>query len=415
MFHAVFALLFTTTPTRADFRVSADTYFSNTATDLNKDSVNPGNQVLQLPQIKNQFEVRAEAKLREKNWQALIRPQLWISDQQREVNGLTEKISKNKIDLTDAFLEANWSSYFTTTLGLQVYQWGPSEFMNASNPFFHFNPSQKNLLYKEKGRGLVRANISFNKENSLVVAVEPASNQDHEWISEDQFTPKGFIKYEKSWSGTLNSVGISTGVAEKNNIFVGEYFNLAINDVFSFYADVKQQQNLVNYLPVKSGGGYDLLPPKDEKGRWANLGVVGFRIEQTVDLRFEYIYNEAGLNLQQKDEAIAAATNFFSARYAQNAQRFFRPGLELIGKQYFYTSLRVTDPPGLINFNFYLRWLQSMQDQTSQVQVEIEKSFLDAWTFYAGQTMGNFETKTSTSEFRTVQKGEAFLGLKYSF
>ncbi len=415
MFYVIFAIFITRVSAAVELKISGDTFLSNVATDLNQESVNPGNQTLQLPRIKNQLEFRGEVKIRETKWQTVVRPQLWTAQQTRTVNFQDEKYTKNKFDLTDAFIEYNWNSYLATTVGLQVYQWGPSEFMNASNPFFHFNSNQKNLLYKEKGKALLRANISFNKENNLVIAVEPVSNQEPEWISDDAFTTKGFIKYEKSWSGTLNSVGFSAGVAEKSNFFVGEYFNWSANDIFSVYADMKQQKDLVNFEPVQNGSSFDLAQPENYKNRWSTLGVAGIRIEQSVDLRFEYIYNGAGYNLERTNQAVAAATNFISPNYAQNVRRFFRPGLELIGQKYFYTSLRVTDPIWIQNFSFYLRWLQSLQDRTSQVQVELEKSVLDAWTFYAGQTLGTFETRTSTSEFRLVQTGEAFLGLKYSF
>ena len=399
----------------AEMTYSADVYLSRNEADIPGIGVNPQNQVLELPSGKTQFEVRPTVRLREESWQAIVRPQIWLNNQEKTILNVRQNVSKNKFDITDAFIEKNWSSTFSTTVGLQVYQWGPAEFFNPSNPFFHTNSQQKNLLYKEKGRGLLRANVSFNKENSLVIAVEPVSNQEPEFIAEDAFTTKGFIKYEKSWSGTSNSVGVSAGIAEKNNIFLGEYFNWAINDIFSFYADIKHQKDHVHYVTVENGAFYDMVPADPKENQWSTLAVTGLRIEHPVDIRFEYIYNSAGYDLDQTDQAIASATNFFNPKYPQNARRFFRPGLELLGRQYFYTSFRLTDPVLIQNFSFYLRWLHSFQDQTAQVQTEIEKSFFDSWTVYAGQTLGTFETGFSTSEFRLVQTGESYVGLKYSF
>ncbi len=399
----------------AETAYSADVYLSRNEADVPGLGVNPENRVLELPSNKTQIELRPTLRLREDSWQAIVRPQLWINSQEKTILNEKQKVSKNKFDITDAFLEKNWSSFISTTVGLQVYQWGPAEFFNASNPFSHTNSQQKNLLYKEKGRGLLRANISFNKENSLVVAVEPISNQEPEFIAEDTFATKGFVKYEKSWSGTLNSIGVTAGVAEKNNIFFAEYFNWAINDIFSLYADFKHQKDQVNYRPMVNGAFYDMVASDPDENQWATLGVAGVRIEHPIDIRFEYIYNSAGYDLDQTDEAIAAASNFFNPNYARNVRRFFRPGLEILGRQYFYTSFRLTDPALIQNFSFYLRWLHSFQDQTAQVQTEIEKSFFDSWTVYAGQTLGTFETHSSTSEFRLVQTGESFLGLKYSF
>lgn len=401
----------------ADVKLSLDSYLSYNEAEIHKDTFNLNNQVLELPHTKTQADIRGEFKWRSTSWQMVLRPRLISSTQQVEINNQITTRTKNDSNLTDAFIENNWTSNFSTTLGLQVYQWGPAEFLNPSNPFYHFNPQQKNLLYKEKGRGLVRANYSFNKENSLVIAVEPVSNQEAEWLAEDEFVTKGFIKYEKSWSGTFNAIGISLGQAEKNNPFVGEYFSYYWTEAFSMYADVKHQKNHVHFEPIWNGTSYDMELKEPWKEQWATLGIFGFRFETAFDIRFEYIYNSVGYNKDQLKSALSSASNYVSPRYALNAVRFFRPGLELLGKNYVYTSFRLSDPAWIQNFSLYVRVLYSLQDDSSQVQCEVEKSFFDAWTLYAGQSVNPLQSQTipGFSEFRLAQSGDTFVGLKYSF
>ncbi len=401
----------------AEVRLSLDSYFSYSDVTIEKDGININNQVLELPHSKTQADLRAELKWRQPKWQTVIRPRFVSTIQKVESIEGEKTVTKNEPDLTDAFFELNWTSSFSTTVGLQVYQWGPAEFLNASNPFSHFNPQQKNMLFKEKGKALLRANYSFNKENSLVLAIEPVSNQAGEWIAEDTFVAKGFLKYEKSWSGTLNSVGLTAGQAEKNNPFFGEYFNYYFNETFSFYADIKHQKNHIHYEPVWDGSSYNMELLEPSENQWSTLAAVGFRFEQAFDLRFEFIYNSIGYDRTQLENALDSASNYLSPKYAQNAVRFFKPGLEVMGKNYLYTSFRLTDPEWIQNFSLYVRLLYSLQDESSQAQIEIEKSFYDSLTFYIGQNLTSFQSQTipGLSEFRLAQSGESFAGIKWSF
>jgi len=412
-----FSLILISRSVFAEVKVSLDSYLSYSDVTIAKDGINLNNQVLELPHSKTQADLRGEFKWRQPSWQTVIRPRFVYIQQKVEAPTGEKTVTKNDPDLTDAFIEVNWGSKFSTTVGLQVYQWGPAEFLNSSNPFSHFNPQQKNLLYKEKGKALVRANYSFNKENSLVLAVEPVSNQAGEWIAEDEFVTKGFLKYEKSWAGTLNAIGLTLGQAEKKNPFVGEYFNYYFTESFSFYGDLKHQKNHTHFEPVWNGIGYDMEVVEPSENQWSTLAAVGFRFEQSFDLRFEYIYNSVGYDRTQLENALESASNYLSPKYPQNAVRFFKPGLEILGRNYLYTSFRWTDPAWIKDFSFYLRVLYSLQDESSQAQIEIEKSFFDSLTFYVGQNLSTFQSQTipGLSEFRLAQSGESFAGLKWSF
>jgi hypothetical protein len=124
-----------------------------------------------------------------------------------------------------------------------------------------------------------------------------------------------------------------------------------------------------------------------------------------------------GYDRTQLENALESASNYLSPKYPQNAVRFFKPGLEILGRNYLYTSFRWTDPAWIKDFSFYLRVLYSLQDESSQAQIEIEKSFFDSLTFYVGQNLSTFQSQTipGLSEFRLAQSGESFAGLKWSF
>lgn len=417
MFQLFFTMFLTSGFALSDAKFSLDAYFSMTDVKIQKNGINPNNQVLELPHSKSQVDIRPEVKWQEARWQTVVRPRLIQANQDTEVNQLSQTTSKTTFDLTDAFIENNWNSSLTTTIGLQVYQWGPAEFLNPSNPFSHFNPQQKNLMYKEKGRGLLRVNYSMTKQDTLVLAVEPVSNNTPEWIADDSFKPKGFLKYERSWPGTFNSIGITIGQGEKEVPFIGEYFSYSISEGTSIYADVKHQKHNMHYEPISNGLDYDMEIRQPYLDRWNTLAVLGVRFERAFDLRFEYIYNGAGYTEEQLENAVASASQYFSENYAQNARRFYRPGLEIMGQSYLYSSFRLMDPPWIKDFSFYLRWLYSMQDESSQVQLEFEKSFLDSFTLYAGQNLSQFQSQTLTnfSEFRLAQSDESFVGLRWSF
>ena len=397
----------------ADVRYSFDSYLSGQKSEIIDSTINPFNKVLGLSSEEIDLDLRPEIKWKTAKNQLVTRLR-WLGKFQKITDLSDDKEkpnSKGELNLTDAFIESNWNRVLTTTVGLQVYQWGPAEFFNASNPFFHFRNQQKSLFYKEKGQVIVRSNLSLSKENNLVLAVVPVSNNESQWIEEDQFELKSFIKYELSWAGTSNNIGIVVGSEEKRNLFIGEYFNYSLFEGTAVYADIKHSQYKVNFEPVKNGPSYDMLEVKNLQDQWFTFGILGMRWETSFDLRFEYIFNTAGYDAEATKNAIQSASNQLSLNYLKNLKRFLKPGLELIGQNYLYVSLRVADPFNIKDFNFYLRDLYSVQDKSSQIQIESDKSFLDNYTLYASQTLTYGQDNT---EFRLTNTWSFLIGLKYS-
>lgn len=397
----------------AQLQMSYDFILSGQNSEVIDSDINPLNQVLTLPSEYYDADFRSEVKYRTRSNQVIVRPR-WQGYSQKITNQATNQTlqeAKGKIDLTDAFIETNWNAKLSTTLGLQVYQWGPAEILNPSNSLFHFNSKQRGLFYKEKGQVLIRSNWSLNKENILVLAIEPISNAEPEWIDDDKFVAKFILKYEKSWLQTANYFGLVAGSEEKSNFYVGEYFNFSPIEGFSIYSDLKHPQYQQNYEPVFNGFSYDMEKVDNPKNQWQTLAVAGLRWESNFDIRLEYIYNSMGFDKNKLINARLSASNIFSAKYAQNLKRYFKSGLELLGQEYLYASLRVSEPFDFKDFNFYTRTVYSLQDQSSQLQIEFDKSFLDSWTGFASQS---FSYGEDNSEFRLLNSWQTTLGLKLS-
>ncbi len=401
--------------TKAAFQYGFDVIASVQNSEVAETDINPSNQVFLLPVYEAVLDLRGDLKWTFWRTKIVLRPR-WYGYAKHADNYLTKSTneeSKAKIDLTDMFIETIWNRILATTVGLQVFQWGPAEILSPSNPIFHFNARQRGLYYKEKGQVLVRANISLSKDHSLVFIYEPISNNEVEWKAESEFSSKGLLKYEKSWSGTNNYLGLIAGIEAEQNYFVGEYVNFVPYEGYAVYADLKQQQKSKNFSPVANGLAYDMqLFASDIRKEWLTLAVMGVRFESNFDFRIEYIYNETGFNKETLQKAFLAGANFFSRQYSQNLTRFLKPGLELLGKQYIYSSIRIADPFNFKDYNFYSRIIYSLQDESSQASVEMDYSFLDAWTTFASL---NHSFGAINSEFAFLNNWQASAGLKYSF
>ena len=396
---------------RADIGYSLDSYLFFNKFQIADSIINPNNSVLKTPSEQTDLDVRAEIKWKSGLDRLIVRPRYTGYYKSYTVTAVgSSSESKGEIDLTDAFYEKYWSSKISTTLGLQVYQWGPAELLNPSNPLFHFSTQQRAAFYKEKGKVLLRGNYSFNRENSLVLIAEPISNAEPEWIAETDFNPKAIIKYERLFSGTANQIGLVAGIEEKKNLFFGQYFSLTFADSFSFYADVKESKKNLNYIPEWNGSDYDLVSSEAFPLEWATLGVAGIRWEGDFDVRLEYIYNGAGFDREQLNQAILSVSNFFNPNYLRNLERFRRIGLEFYGKNYTYFSLRKSDPLDIKDLNIYFRNFLSLQDQSGLTQIEADYSLLDSWQILTqiGFVNGNLD-----SEFRLTNDWQFLLGVKW--
>jgi hypothetical protein len=394
---------------RAETSYVLENYLSYQNNDIADSSLNPNNQIFDLASQNLGADIRGELKWKNNLTQIIIRPRYTAEKQEAVIAGEAAEKNESNWDLTDAFGEAYLSESFSVTGGLQVYQWGPAELMNPSDPLFHFNTHQKSFAYKEKGKVLIRANYSFNRDSSLVVILEPVSNNDAEWREDESFTPKALVKYEIQNSDGSGNIGVVGGREEKENAFAGLYFTDPVGSGFSVYADAKAYEKEINFKPEQNGLFFFLVDPSEKK-RWPSLSVTGIRWEGRVDIRLEFLYNSAGFSDDEMKAAFAAVSNPFNPNYVQNLRRFQRPGLELLGKRYSYGSFRVNEPFDYKDLNFYFRHLYSWQDFSSQGQMEFDKSMADSLVLF-GSVAAAFGKKDS--EFKLLNDWQTLIGVKW--
>ena len=406
-----FLILFFCSAVRAEIVYSLESYQYVQKSQVAETAINPDNRIFKEPYLGFNLDVRGEFKWQNDNSRAILRPRFEGSIQETDY-GAKETYHRNGslLDLTDAFLHNNWGDAVSTTVGLQVYQWGPAEIMNPSNSLFHFNSQQRSVLYKEKGQALLRANFNLNVENNLVFIFEPISNNRAEWLAEDTFVPKLVLKYEKSWSGTADQIGLVVGSAEKRDLYIGEYWNWTFIEGYSFYGDIKQSEKVLNYKPEQNGLFTDFVD-SERNIKWHSLAVLGLRYEGDFDIRLEYIYNQAGFDDLEYRAALSSLKQPFNPNYIQNLTRFKGIGLELLLKEYLYFSYRITEPLHWNQTNFYVRQLSSVRGRSSQTQAELDKSTGDSTGVFAGLAVADGEPD---SELRLLNDWSFFAGFKWN-
>jgi hypothetical protein len=371
--------------------------------------------VLEVPTWLNTLELRPDIQFSGVNHSLVIRSRHFLQAKTIEYSNPDEEVNESDAhsDLSDLFFSSNWANSFSTTVGLQNYQWGPAEILSPSNPFFHFASDQRSFFYKEKGRVLLRANWTPDPQQahwSIVGMYEPIDNQTRFWTADKEFKPKSAMKIEYQFENPANSIAVVGGQGEDQRGFVGEYATFSPVEGFSVYLDAQHRSGRSNYVPEANAlGFYDLVDSQDD--RTFTLAVFGFRWEGRVDFRQEFIINEAGYDPIEWPQAKASALTA-SPNVLLNAKRFAAPGLELRTQTYSYTSLRVPDVGPSKNASLSARWLSSMEHDSSVLQLNFEYNWNDRTVLSVEglQFMGN-----PSGEFRIANDSQASAGFRWSY
>lgn len=384
--------------------------------DVQESSINPGNRIVELETVVLKSDFRADLQWRYlSRGKFVLRPRALINGSQIHYSDTDLIVQKTKVqpDLTEVFADWSVNDMFGLTFGLQNYQWGPAELAGPSNPIFHFTTAQKSFLFKDKGRILNRVNFSMGETLSVVYLQEVADNQQTFWIADRSFEMKSLVKFELRSSVNANSyVGLVFGNQEAQKSFSGCYFNFSLSDAVSFYADGKAFDGSIAYYPQEVLPQTYVLNTSQEKfSRSQQYVIGGIRWQGRLDFRLEYLYNSAGYNKDEIETAVNAtqAPNPFALF---NLNRLARNGNEVLGKQYAYLSLRFPDLGKKRDANVYLRYLISIQDQSSSTQLDYDKVLNDMLNFYFEGTVNSGRKDT---ELNLLEKGSAFVGVRLSW
>lgn len=389
----VFFLILAPILSSADSVFSTESLFSYSYSDPAKSSINTGNRVLQNATHDSLVDLRAEYKYLGESSKFIFRPR-WVGEYKNwnYTDTITSDYSaKGKIDVTDAFGEWTFNENFLFSAGLIVDGWGPAEFVNPSNPFFHLNMQNKSFFYKEKGKVLSKLVWNPTAKSTIAAVVEPISNNEAPYIEGDLFFPTWIVRGEYQSDSADQTYGLLAGQEYSAATYFGEYLSFTSQSTgFSLYFEGRHTTDPQRFNPVNTAGFYNLTLQK-QRGT-STYSVLGVRWEGRVDARAEWIYYDLGYSENEWKNMVTALSQL-SIFITDNLKKFQRPGLEFLSKNWLSLSLRIPDLGPKSNWQLTLRALFSGGDQfgvsrAGFLQADLEVPAYESWTIFA-------EAKTS--------------------
>jgi hypothetical protein len=299
-------------------------------------------------------------------------------------------------------LQQNWQ----ITAGLFVDGWGPAEFVNPSNTFFHLNLNNKNFSYKEKGKVLTKAVWNPTAKSTIVLIAEPLSNNEAVYMDGKNFSPSTALRAEWQSDDVSQLWGIVLGTD-----YLGEYMQLASPSTgFSVYFEGRHNYQAQRYNVEGTSGAY-ALNLRTTPG-YTSFSDLGLRWEDHVDIRAEWIFYELGYSEAEWNQ-IVLANSQLSQFLAANLGHFQALGLEFMTKNWLSLSMRIPDLGPKANWQWTNRLLGSVGDsfngnlRAAMLQSDLEIPAFEAWTLY-GQLRafsGNQNSDLMLSSINSVYLG----------
>jgi hypothetical protein len=349
--------------------------------------VNPQNAVLQLPQAAGSTELRPD--LRVEAGRALlgvVRPRLLLQVQKPRVGGAWQpETSDATVQWLDLYASWQADERVAFAYGVQNFQWGPAELVSPSNQIFHTTGFARDPLFVVRGRHLARVNLSAGRAWSAVILAEVQDNGEAPFVAGAPFEPKAQAKLEWSDPGGRGYVAATGGAGRDSRGFFGGYASLAIGEGLSVYGDSVTQLGSRAWFPVDDGaGGARLEHALADAGlRTLALGGVRYAFQGGIDVRVEYLFDEAGWSVAQLRLAERAA----AAPPAPGAvEAWLDPGFEVVGRQHAYASLTVPDLPPRKRTSVAVRYLAALEDGSGAVFATASYNAADAVVLFASAT-----------------------------
>lgn len=401
-----------------DFVSSGESWLSLRQSKAMKSDLNPGNQILKHPETSIQLELRPDFRIEAAEHKFVMRP-AWIltSDLIKTQNPDDEKSkSQGQMQLYDAFWQWSLNEKTQITNGLFVEGWGPAEFANPSNPFFHAQDSAKSLSFREKGQILSKLVLTANDNLNFIFVLEPISNQEAQVRAEKDFQPKWIARTEWISSQHDFNLSFSAGQELDQAFFVGEHLLFSHESSgFSAYIEARQTESASKFDLVQDSFSSHLELQK-QKG-WTNYSIAGLRYEGDFDLRFEWIEYQLGYSEKEWDQLILAL-KVPSPYLTQTASRFARPGIEYLTKNLLSASIRVPNIGPKSDWQWMGRVLAATGDRafssarSGSLMTSLEIPAYSAWTllFEIQASFGKTET-----EFRLQEESSSKLAARYAW
>jgi len=331
--------------------------------------LNPENRFLSLPQALIAQELRPNLKLEFASKLRLVaRPRLRATMQKAYV---ADAWKDERFDASAEWTElyGTWraSDAVSITYGLQDFEWGPGELMSPSNRLFHVTGLLRDPLFLVRGRHLVRVNASVGRAWSAVVLAEVADNGEPPFVAGESFSPKGLVKLEWTRADGTGYVGLTGGGTAGQRPWFGEYVSWELLEGLSLHADASHAPGSRAWYPRADSAGLERRDLDASSLRTLAIAGARYSFEGGTELRFEYVYDDAGWT---RDELRRGATIVRAAMETPTASTRTvvaisqAPGLELLGRQFAYASVRIPDLPPRKEITLQLRYLHSLTDDS---------------------------------------------------
>jgi hypothetical protein len=288
--------------------------------------------------------------------------------------------------ITQGYVLAHLGDNVMVVVGVQNYQWGPTEVISPSDPLIHFVPGQRSILWLEQGRGLARINITLSPQVNLVFIGNIFNNDLTPANSGGTFTQLGLGKIEYEVS-PATYFGLTYGNGPSTRAFVGEYGSVEVSEGLTAYLDAREYQGSDAYYPVAEGPLLLLAQTNAQSQSVETLMDVGLRYDGAIDLRGEFIFNSAGYNQNQFQQVLAAENltslspvfsgNSSGFSSGLNSEGIILPGLEFPGQYYGYASLRIPNIGYQKKMNLGLHYLHSFMDQSGLIIFSADQPLTD--------------------------------------
>lgn len=369
------------------------------------------NSPFAVPKQIGSFLIQENFSAKKRRWEWVFRPS--VGTYQRTYSLFPEEMeeTQQKIEgkINELYFSSEYNSRLIYAIGLQNYQWGPSELFSPSNPLFHFASNSQDPSYQVPGHSLLRLNYTPNDNWSLIFLYEFAPNEEKSFIYKSQFVPKGLFKAEYRLPSPTDYIGLTLGNEQMHDPFIGQYANFTMEDDFSIYFDLKQTQISKRYYPHVDYGQAPRMNLYDFHDSIYLLSLIGFRIEgDYLDFRWEEISNELGFSQSDFDKI---SLSFLSGdeQAKENMNAFLYNGRELVSKHYTYLSLRSKNLNAWLDSSFSLRGLYSHRDESSLATFQWDGSIGNRVTFFMN-TQANFGKPGTEMNF--LSKNRTSAGIK---
>lgn len=375
---------------------------------------NAGNDVLRLPQWEGQSELRPSLRVEAgSRWQLVVRPRVIARGGRISSDNLPDEWEGDaSANWTELYLAWRPNDVLLVTYGLQNFQWGPAELLAPSNRIFHETGVFRDPLYYVRGRHLARVNVSIGKEWSLVALAELGSNGEASFVANEPFRRQGQMKMEYATPSGAGYVGVTAGARLDSRPWFGEYGSISLTEGLSAYVDATHAKGSHAWYPATTPAGSATFVQRDlDSDSWRTLAITGLRytFASGIDVRGEFMYQDAGYSAGEMDLAALAAS---SAPSREAFEPYLYPGLEFLGRHMTLASVRVPDLPPRKQLVVDGRYLWSFTDDSGVAFVTASLEAADALVLFVSAALSN---GSDTDEFSRLASATLVGGAVYTW